>query len=108
MTFALLFHPAVTDWFQRSFGAPTAVQAATWPAIKSGRHVLIAAPTGSGKTLATFLAASMGWCGRVWKTAVSQTKLRLFTCRRSRRCRTTSRKISQTVLILNPDAARNK
>ena len=28
-----------------------------WPAIKAGRHVLIAAPTGSGKTLAAFLAA---------------------------------------------------
>ena len=28
-----------------------------WPAIQSGRHVLIAAPTGSGKTLAAFLAA---------------------------------------------------
>ena len=28
-----------------------------WPAIKAGRHTLIAAPTGSGKTLAAFLAA---------------------------------------------------
>ena len=32
-------------------------QARAWPAIKAGRHVLIAAPTGSGKTLAAFLAA---------------------------------------------------
>src|SRR6202049_4247047 len=57
MTLASLFHPAVAAWFHRSFAAPTAAQAQAWPAIKSGRHVLIAAPTGSGKTLAAFLAA---------------------------------------------------
>jgi ATP-dependent Lhr-like helicase len=55
-----LFHPAVAAWFDRSFAAPTAAQAEAWPAIKSGRHVLIAAPTGSGKTLAAFLAAIDG------------------------------------------------
>ena len=27
------------------------------PALRSGRHVLVAAPTGSGKTFAAFLAA---------------------------------------------------
>src|SRR6201998_393119 len=52
-----LFHPAVADWFDGQFAAPTAAQAQAWPAIKAGRHVLIAAPTGSGKTLAAFLAA---------------------------------------------------
>ncbi len=52
-----LFHPAVAAWFDRSFAAPTAAQAEAWPAIRAGRHVLIAAPTGSGKTLAAFLAA---------------------------------------------------
>jgi len=52
-----LFHPAVADWFDRSFAAPTPAQAAAWPAIQAGRHTLIAAPTGSGKTLAAFLAA---------------------------------------------------
>src|SRR5258705_1145400 len=52
-----LFHPAVGAWFERSFAAPTAAQAQAWPAIQSGRNVLIAAPTGSGKTLAAFLAA---------------------------------------------------
>src|SRR4051794_15851813 len=52
-----LFHPAVADWFARSFGAPTPAQAEAWPAIKDGKNVLIAAPTGSGKTLAAFLAA---------------------------------------------------
>ncbi len=52
-----VFHPAVAAWFDATFSAPTAAQAEAWPAIKSGRHVLIAAPTGSGKTLAAFLAA---------------------------------------------------
>jgi ATP-dependent Lhr-like helicase len=52
-----LFHPAVADWFDRSFAAPTAAQTEAWPAIRAGRHTLIAAPTGSGKTLAAFLAA---------------------------------------------------
>jgi ATP-dependent helicase Lhr and Lhr-like helicase len=52
-----LFHPAVTAWFDRRFGAPTPAQAKAWPAIQAGRHTLIAAPTGSGKTLAAFLAA---------------------------------------------------
>jgi len=51
------FHPAVAAWFSRSFAAPTEAQARAWPLIRSGRHVLIAAPTGSGKTLAAFLAA---------------------------------------------------
>jgi ATP-dependent Lhr-like helicase len=52
-----LFHPAVRAWFAAAFAAPTAPQIAAWPAIKSGRHALVAAPTGSGKTLAAFLAA---------------------------------------------------
>jgi ATP-dependent Lhr-like helicase len=51
------FHPAVARWFQATFSAPTAPQAEAWPAIRAGRHTLIAAPTGSGKTLAAFLAA---------------------------------------------------
>uniref|UniRef100_UPI002FDD61C8 DEAD/DEAH box helicase n=1 Tax=Pelomicrobium sp. TaxID=2815319 RepID=UPI002FDD61C8 len=51
------FHPAVVYWFRRTFAAPTEPQARAWPAIREGRHVLIAAPTGSGKTLAAFLAA---------------------------------------------------
>ena len=60
MTPASLFHPAVATWFEQSFAAPTLAQAEAWPAIKSGRNVLIAAPTGSGKTLAAFLAAIDG------------------------------------------------
>ena len=51
------FHPAVDAWFSSRFHAPTPAQADAWPAIQSGKHVLIAAPTGSGKTLAAFLAA---------------------------------------------------
>ncbi len=51
------FHPAVDAWFNGRFSAPTPAQADAWPAIQSGKHVLIAAPTGSGKTLAAFLAA---------------------------------------------------
>ncbi len=51
-----LFHPAVAKWFAGRFAAPTAAQAEAWPAIKAGRHTLLAAPTGSGKTLAAFLA----------------------------------------------------
>jgi ATP-dependent Lhr-like helicase len=51
------FHPAVAQWFEQTFGSPTEPQARGWPAIQSGRHVLISAPTGSGKTLAAFLAS---------------------------------------------------
>jgi len=51
------FHPAVARWFSRTFAAPTEAQVAAWPAIRAGRHTLVAAPTGSGKTLTAFLAA---------------------------------------------------
>jgi ATP-dependent helicase Lhr and Lhr-like helicase len=51
------FHPAVARWFEQAFGSPTEPQVRGWPAIQSGRHVLISAPTGSGKTLAAFLAS---------------------------------------------------
>src|SRR5262249_54555185 len=51
------FHPAVASWFGKQFSEPTEPQAKAWPAIKSGRHTLIAAPTGSGKTLPAFLSA---------------------------------------------------
>jgi ATP-dependent helicase Lhr and Lhr-like helicase len=51
------FHPAVAQWFEQTFGSPTAPQMRGWPAIQSGRHVLISAPTGTGKTLAAFLAS---------------------------------------------------
>jgi ATP-dependent helicase Lhr and Lhr-like helicase len=51
------FHPAVANWFNRTFDSATAPQEQAWPAIQAQQHVLIAAPTGSGKTLAAFLAA---------------------------------------------------
>jgi ATP-dependent helicase Lhr and Lhr-like helicase len=51
------FSPAVREWFERTFDAPTPAQERGWPAIASGGHVLIQAPTGSGKTLAAFLWA---------------------------------------------------
>lgn len=51
------FLPVVQRWFRDTLGAPSAAQAAGWPAIRAGRNTLIAAPTGSGKTLAAFLHA---------------------------------------------------
>jgi len=52
-----IFHPAVRDWFEAVFAAPTNPQAMGWPAIARGESTLILAPTGTGKTLAAFL-----WC----------------------------------------------
>jgi ATP-dependent Lhr-like helicase len=49
------FHPALARWFAGAFGEPTPVQREAWEAIRTGHHVLIAAPTGSGKTLAALL-----------------------------------------------------
>lgn len=51
------FTPGVAAWFNESFDAPTEVQAAAWPVIARGAHVLVTAPTGSGKTLTAFLWA---------------------------------------------------
>jgi ATP-dependent Lhr-like helicase len=52
-----LFHPAVRDWFARSFAAPTSPQSQGWPALARGDSTLVLAPTGTGKTLAAFLVA---------------------------------------------------
>ena len=49
------FSARTRAWFERAFAGPTPAQAAGWPAIAAGGHVLIQAPTGSGKTLAAFL-----------------------------------------------------
>ena len=50
-----IFQAPTSLWFERTLGAPTAVQQEAWPAIASGKHVLVSAPTGTGKTLAAFL-----------------------------------------------------
>ena len=50
------FSPKTRAWFEGNFAAPTPAQALGWPAIASGKNVLIQAPTGSGKTLAAFLS----------------------------------------------------
>jgi ATP-dependent Lhr-like helicase len=52
-----LFHPLIQHWFASRFEGPTEPQAQAWPAIRAGKHVLVAAPTGSGKTFAAFLSA---------------------------------------------------
>ncbi len=50
------FSDATAAWFAATFpDGATPAQAAAWPAIASGAHVLVCAPTGSGKTLAAFL-----------------------------------------------------
>jgi ATP-dependent Lhr-like helicase len=51
------FSPAVREWFEASFDAPTPAQSKGWIAIAKGEHTLVLAPTGSGKTLAAFLWA---------------------------------------------------
>ncbi|MDR4479380.1 MAG: DEAD/DEAH box helicase [Nitrospira sp.] len=53
---ALPFHPILVEWFNTRFACATDVQMQAWPAIQSGRDLLISAPTGSGKTLAAFLS----------------------------------------------------
>ena len=53
----LAFHPAIQNWFSKTFKAATDVQNLAWGSITQGHHTLLAAPTGSGKTLAAFLAA---------------------------------------------------
>ncbi len=51
------FHPAVSEWFNGAFPAPTRAQEMGWPPIARGEWTLIFAPTGSGKTLTAFLWA---------------------------------------------------
>src|SRR5258706_9479749 len=50
------FSPGTRAWFERAFAGPTPAQRLAWPAIASGKDVLVQAPTGSGKTLAAFLS----------------------------------------------------
>ncbi len=50
-----LFDQKTAGWFEQRLGEPTPVQREAWPAIASGKHVLVSAPTGTGKTLSAFL-----------------------------------------------------
>lgn len=50
-----LFSEPTANWFENTFKAPTEVQKRAWPAIASGKSVLVSAPTGTGKTLTAFL-----------------------------------------------------
>ena len=45
------FHPVIARWFRDSIGEPTDVQTASWPALCSGEHALIAAPHGVGQNV---------------------------------------------------------
>lgn len=45
----------ISRWFTARHGRPTPAQAAAWPEIAAGHHVLVVSPTGTGKTLAAFL-----------------------------------------------------
>ncbi len=62
------FEPAIRRWFESRFAEPTAVQAASWPRIAAGEHVLATAPTGSGKTLTAFLWALNRFAAGAWAT----------------------------------------
>jgi len=42
-----LFSPPTLQWFERTLGAPTAVQYEAWTPIASGKLVLVSAPTGT-------------------------------------------------------------
>jgi ATP-dependent Lhr-like helicase len=63
-----VFSPPVAEWFARSIGTPTEIQAAAWPRIAAGGHVLLCAPTGSGKTFAAFLCAIDRLLTGAWET----------------------------------------
>lgn len=51
------FHPAVREWFARTFESLTEPQRLAFPAVDNQEHILLFSPTGSGKTLAGFLVS---------------------------------------------------
>jgi len=66
------FEPGIRDWFVDRFARPTTVQAAAWPVIAAGDHVLATAPTGSGKTLTAFLWAMNQFAAGRWHTGATR------------------------------------
>ncbi len=66
------FHPSIKTWFKRCFASPTPVQAAAWPRIAAGAHVLATAPTGSGKTLTAFLWSLNQFAAGVWRPGATR------------------------------------
>lgn len=66
------FEPGIRDWFVDGFARPTAIQAAAWPVIAAGEHVLATAPTGSGKTLTAFLWALNQFAAGRWDTGATR------------------------------------
>ncbi len=66
------FEPGVRAWFAETFGAPTAVQAAAWPLVAAGEHLLATAPTGSGKTLTAFLWALNQFAAGRWERGATR------------------------------------
>jgi ATP-dependent helicase Lhr and Lhr-like helicase len=61
-----LFDHRIGRWFVTTYGRPSEIQAAAWPVIANGGHLLMTAPTGSGKTLAAFLWAVNQLLTGVW------------------------------------------
>jgi ATP-dependent Lhr-like helicase len=45
----------VRQWLTHHLGEPTPAQRLAWPALASGKNLVLCAPTGGGKTLAAFL-----------------------------------------------------
>ena len=74
--------PPSPRWFSATSPRPPPAQVAAWPAIRAGRHTLVAAPTGSGKTLTAFLAALDGLVRHGLAPAGCPTRPRSSTSRR--------------------------
>jgi ATP-dependent Lhr-like helicase len=63
-------HPALRDWFHRTYPGLSEVQLRALPHTLAGENTLILAPTGSGKTLAAFLSVLSALAGRASANAL--------------------------------------